>query len=64
MNEQVMAMARDSSKIDQSKTPVEEFKAVIIRVPTGPNKSMIEISETFMTDLKKSFRTISNALII
>ena len=47
MKEQKKTTARDLSKKDMSNMPDDtEFKAMIIKIPTGLKKSMERISET------------------
>lgn len=44
-----MVMLRDLSKIDISNTPDREFKGTIIKILTGLEKRIENISETLIT---------------
>ena len=46
-------MARDVSKTDKSNMPYGEPKAMIIRILTGLEKRMEDISETLSTEIKE-----------
>ena len=53
MKEQDKAMARDRNGADVNNTPNGEFKTMIIRIFSGLEKRMEDISETLTTDIKK-----------
>ena len=53
MKEQDRAMARDRNGTDVNHTPNGEFKTMIIRIFSGLEKRMEDISETLTTDIKE-----------
>ena len=65
MKEQDHTTARDLSKTDISNMPDGEFKATIIRILTGLEKRIEDISETLTTEikeLKKNQSEMKNAI--
>ena len=53
MKEEDKVMARDLNKTGVSNMPDEEFKAIIIRILTGPEKRIEYIRETLTTEIKE-----------
>ena len=53
MKGQDKAMARDLNGTDVNNTPNGEFKTMIIRIFSGLEKRMKDISETLTTDIKE-----------
>ena len=53
MKEQDKAMARHRNGTDVNSTPNGEFKTMIIRIFSGLEKRMEDISETLTTDIKE-----------
>jgi len=53
MKEQGKAMSRDLSETNISNMPDGEFKAMIIRILTGLEKRMEDISETSTIEIKE-----------
>ena len=47
-------MTRDLSEIDLRNMPDRQFKAMIIRILTGLEKSMEDMSETLNTEIKNN----------
>lgn len=54
MKEQDKAMARDLSGTNPTNMPDREFKAMIIKILTEPEKTVEEISKTFTTELRNN----------
>ena len=52
MKEHYLAMARDLRETDISNIPDGEFKATIIRILTGVEKKIEDISKTLTTEIK------------
>lgn len=53
MKEKDKAMARDLSKTDINSMPAREFKATIIKILTGLEKRIENISETLTTEIEE-----------
>ena len=53
MKEQDKAMAKDLSNTDISNMPDGEFKVTIIRIHTGLEERIEDISETLTTEIKE-----------
>ena len=62
MKEQDQTIARDQSKMDVSNMPNREFKVIIIKVLTGFEKKVEDISETLNTQIKKNQSEIKNRI--
>jgi len=53
MKEEAQTTAREQSKMDRSNMPDRKFKAVLIKILTGLEKKVEDISETLNTDKKE-----------
>ena len=60
MRVQDKARTRDLSEADISNMPDGEFKATIIRILTGLEKRIANISETLTIQIKKSVKRINH----
>ena len=58
MSEQDKSTARDVSKADISNMPDGEFKAMIIKILTGLEKKVENISETINTEIRNNIADI------
>jgi len=62
MNKQDKAMDRDVSKTDISNMPNGEFKAIIIRILTGLENQVEDISETINTEIRNNRAEIKDSI--
>ena len=62
MKEKNKATAKDLSKRDVSNMADGEFKAIIIRILTGLEKRVEDISETFKAEIKNNIAEIKGSI--
>ena len=62
MDEQEKAMARDPGKTNISNIADTEFKAMIIRILTGLEKRVEDMSETLNTEIRNNIAEIKGSI--
>ena len=62
MKEQDKAIIRDLSETDVSKMPDGVFKAIIVRILTGLEKRVEDISETLNTEIRNNIAEIKGSI--